>query len=244
MKILFSPSKTMKVKEITFDNYQSPIFSEKTKYIIEKLHSLNIEEIARIYKIKGKILEETFNNIKNFFNQEEYSSISLYEGVSFRQLNIKEYTDSNKKYTLENLLIFSALYGILYPNTLMRNYRLDMTINILNESMYKFWNNDINEYLEKNYSNEIFLNLASKEFSKIIDYKKFKVVDVEFRQIVDGKEKNISTEAKKARGKLLNYIILNEIEDIEKIKEFSEDDYIFSKEKSTENTLFFIKDKI
>ena len=48
-----------------------------------------------------------------------------------------------------------------------------MTINILDESMYKFWSRDINNYLDK-YSTEIFINLASKEFSKILDYKNLK----------------------------------------------------------------------
>ena len=62
-----------------------------------------------------------------------------------------------------------------------------------------------------------------KSFSKILDYKKFKVIDIEFRQKIDEKLKNISTEGKKARGMMLNYMTLNSIEDIEKIKKFSED---------------------
>lgn len=40
---------------------------------------------------------------------------------------------------------------------------------------------------------------------------------------------------------MLNYMTLNSIEDIEKIKKFSEDGYRFSPENSTENKLFFIK---
>ena len=140
----------------------------------------------------------------------------------------------------KNLFIFSALYGAISPNTKIKPYRLDMTINILDESMYKFWNKDINNYLEK-YSTEVFINLASKEFSKILDYKKFKVIDIEFRQNIDEKLKNISTEGKKARGMMLNYMTLNSIENIEKIKEFSEDGYKFSPENSTETKLFFIK---
>lgn len=241
MKILFSPSKKMKVKDIFFENTQDIIFKEKTKYLVEKLKSLKIEEIEKLYKVKGNILQETFNAFQNFSSQEEHEAIALYDGVTFRQLEIEKYSDEDKNYMLDNLIILSALYGILYPNTKMRNYRLDMTINILDESMYKYWSEDINKYLEEKYSDEIFLNLASKEFSKIVDYKKFKVIDVEFRQIVDDKMKNISTEAKKARGKLLNYIIVNKIENIEEIKNFSENGYSFSKENSTKDTLFFIK---
>lgn len=240
MKIIFSPSKTMKYKNIAFKSGSAPYFSNHTEILLKRLKNFSQEEIAKLFKLKGKLLEDTFNNIQNFETLSEYEALALYEGVTFRQLEIKRFTDKELTYLNKNLFILSALYGAISPNTKIKPYRLDMTINILDESMYKFWSNDINNYLEK-YSTEIFINLASKEFSKILDYKKFKVIDVEFRQNIDGNLKNISTEGKKARGMMLNYMTLNQIEDLEKIKEFSEDGYKFSPENSTESKLFFIK---
>lgn len=240
MKIIFSPSKTMKYKNIDFKNSKDIDFPNHTKTLIKKLKFFSKEEIGNLFKLKGKLLEETYDNIQNFETLSEYEALALYEGVTFRQLKIEKFTDKEIEYLNKNLFIFSALYGAISPNTKIKPYRLDMTINILDESMYKFWNKDINNYLEK-YSTEIFINLASKEFSKILDYKKFKVIDIEFRQNIDGKLKNISTEGKKARGMMLNYMTLNSIENIEKIKEFSEDGYKFSPENSTETKLFFIK---
>lgn len=240
MKIIFSPSKTMKYKNIDFKNSKNIEFTNHTKTLIEKLKTFTLEDIATIFKLKGKLLEETYDNIQNFETLSEYEALALYEGVTFRQLKIEKFTDKEIEYLNKNLFIFSALYGAISPNTKIKPYRLDMTINILDESMYKFWNKDINNYLEK-YSTEVFINLASKEFSKILDYKKYNVIDIEFRQNIDGKLKNISTEGKKARGMMLNYMTLNSIENIEKIKEFSEDGYKFSPENSTDNKLFFIK---
>lgn len=240
MKIIFSPSKTMKYKNIDLKNGSNPYFSKHTEKLLEKLKSFSQEEIAKLFKLKGKLLEETFSNIQNFESLAEYDALALYEGVTFRQLEIEKFTDKEFDYLNKNLFILSALYGAISPNTKIKPYRLDMTINILDESMYKFWSSDINNYFER-FSSELFINLASKEFSKILDYKKFKVVDIEFRQSVDGNLKNISTEGKKARGMMLNYMTLNQIEDLEKIKEFSEDGYKFSPENSTETKLFFIK---
>lgn len=240
MKIIFSPSKTMKYKNINFKVTKAIEFSNHTETLIKKLKTFSIEEIGSFFKLKGKLLEETYSNIQNFETLSECEALSLYEGVTFRQLEIEKFTDKEIEYLNKNLFIFSALYGVISPNTKIKPYRLDMTINILEESMYKFWSKDINNFLE-NYSTEIFVNLASKEFSKILDYKKFKVIDIEFRQKIDEKLKNISTEGKKARGMMLNYMTLNSIEDIEKIKKFSEDGYRFSPENSTENKLFFIK---
>ncbi|WP_300358248.1 YaaA family protein [Fusobacterium sp.] len=241
MKIVFSPSKTMKFKEINFSSSKEIRFLDKTDILVKRLKEFSIEEIGKLFKLKGELLEKTYENIRDFSSLESSEALSLYDGVTFRQLETDRYTENNIDYLNENLFIFSALYGVLSPNTKIKPYRLDMTISFLDESLYKFWQEDINNYLEK-YRDEVFINLASKEFSKLLDYKKFKVVDVEFRQNVNGTLKNISTEGKKARGMLLNYMTINNILDVEKIKEFSEEGYRYSEENSSEKKIFFIKD--
>lgn len=241
MKIVFSPSKTMKHKDVRFSTEEMINFSDKTNFLIEKLKKFSKDEIEKIFKIKGKLLEETYDNIQNFEYLESFDTLALYDGVTFRQLETHSYSNKNFDYLNENLFIFSALYGVLSPNTKIKPYRLDMSINFLEEeNLYKFWKEEVNSYLTK-FNEEIFINLASKEFSKILDYKKFNVIDIEFRQLVDGKLKNISTEAKKARGLLLNYLVINEVDDLEKIKEFKEAGYKFSEEDSSSNYFLFIK---
>lgn len=240
MKIIFAPSKSMKYRKIDFFDKKEINFPFKTEILIKKLKTFSIDEIGKIFKLKGELLESTFENIQNFEKINSCEALSLYDGVTFRQLEIKKYFEKELEYLNKNLFIFSALYGVLSPNTKIKPYRLDMTINFLDESLYKFWNDDINSYLEK-YSDEIFINLSSKEFSKILDYKKFKVIDIEFRQNVNGVLKNISTEGKKARGMFLNYMTLNKIEEVQKMKSFSENGYRYSESDSLENKLFFIK---
>lgn len=240
MKVIFSPSKGMKHKNLKFDTIKELIFPDKTDFLVNNLQKLSIEDIEKIFKVKGKLLEETYNNIKNYKNLERYKSINLYDGVTFRQLNLESYSVKEWEYLNENILIFSALYGVVFLNTLIKPYRLDMNINFLEENLYKYWKKDINEYLGR-FSDEIFINLASNEFSKILDYKKFNVIDIEFRQLVDGKLKNISTEGKKARGMFLDYMVRNKIFNAEKLKEFCEYGYSFSLENSTEKKMIFIK---
>lgn len=240
MKILFSPSKTMKLKNINFSKNRTINFPDKTHSLVNSLKKLSKSEIEKIFKIKGQLLEETYSNIQNFDSLDSYEALSLYDGVTFRQLNLNSYSAKDLNYLNENLLIFSALYGVLSPNIEIKPYRLDMTINFLEESLYKFWSDKINDFLDT-YVDEIFINLASKEFSKIIDKKKFKVINIEFRQKVDDKLKNISTEAKKARGMLLDFMTINNISDLESIKTFTKEGYQFSESDSNSDTLFFIR---
>ena len=242
MKILFSPSKGMKYKN-EFSNFKEEIpFKEKTEEILKKLKILDIQEIGKILKIKENLLIETSNNMHNYNDLKLSNAISLYDGVSFRQLNLDSYTESNLKYIKNNVFIFSAFYGIVNGLTNIKPYRLDMTNKILNENPYKFWKDSINNFLLNTLenSNDFYLNLASKEFSKIVN-DNIKVINVEFRQNIDNTLKNISTEAKKARGLLLNYLIKNNICNLDQIKDFKESGYKYSNTYSNESTLFFIK---
>lgn len=66
MKIIFSPSKEMRDNEILSLPSSPVFFKEKNFELLKKLQSFSKEEIAEIMKIKGKLLEETFENIKNF----------------------------------------------------------------------------------------------------------------------------------------------------------------------------------
>lgn len=243
MKLFFSPSKGMQYKTLKYFKYskiQNIPFKEKTDFLLSILKNFSKDEISTKLKIKDKILDEVFNIYSNFYSQEEKEAIALYDGVSYRQLELEKFSKENHNYVENNVFIFSALYGILNACVPIRPYRLDMTNKILDISPYDFWRKDIEDYLLQ-FKNETFINIASNEFSKILNRKIFKIIDIEFRQYDGDKIKNISTEAKKARGVLLNYLIKNEITCIEKIKAFSALDYKFSPELSSEQSIFFVK---
>lgn len=243
MKLFFSPSKGMQYKSFKYseDNVVTDIpFKEKTYFLISILKNFSEDEISSKLKIKGKILDEVFNIYSNFYNQEEREAISLYDGVSYKQLDIEIFSRESYRYMRDNVFIFSALYGVLNACTPIKPYRLDMTNKILEVSPYDFWREDIEKYLLQ-FKDETFINIASNEFSKILNRKVFNVIDIEFRQYDGDKIKNISTEAKKARGALLNYLIENKIECVEEIKNFNALGYEFSSDLSSDKSIFFIK---
>lgn len=238
MKIIFSPSKGMNYQNIKISNTNlSPIFFNKTNLLINNLQDMDLENLSKKLKIKGSLLEKTYENYQNFFELPEYPSILLYNGVSFKNLELDEYTCKEFDYMVEHLRIFSALYGILCPNTLIREYRLDMTSKIIDESSYNFWKKEINEYFSKD---ETIINLASNEFSKILDRKLHTILDIEFYQLKETGLTTSSTEAKKMRGKFLNYMIKNQVSQLELLKEFSQENYTFSVELSSAHKFIFI----
>ncbi|MGL6115075.1 YaaA family protein [Cetobacterium sp. SF1] len=239
MKIIFSPSKGMNYKNISISFSNDIIHFKKESDLLNNiLKNLSSEDLSKIMKIKDKLLTETINNISNYNNLKSHPALFLYDGVSFSNLSLEKYSTENIIYANKYCRILSAFYGVLTPMTLIKPYRLDMTMKIMETSLYNFWKENINNFFQEK---ELIINLASKEFSKIIDRKKFSVVDIDFFILENNNLKINSNEAKKMRGKMLDYFILNKIEDISKIKNFKDNNYIFSQELSSENKYIFIK---
>ncbi len=104
-------------------------------------------------------------------------------------------------------------------------------------SLYKFWSEYVNSFFSEN---ETIINLASSEYSKLIDKKRVDFINIDF---YENKElKQISANSKKARGEMLNLLIKNQIENIEVIKTLKLKEYSYNRELSSNNNLVFIKD--
>ena len=245
MKIIFSPSKEMreenifKNKEIEFTESK---FKDKTNILINTLKEKSISEIENIMKLKGELLNDTYKDIQDYENLKYIPAISLYYGVSFKELELEDYSEKSLKYLQNNLLILSAFYGISLPFDLIKKHRLDMTISIIDKGLYNFWKKGINEYISNILDNdEILLNLASSEFSKLIDNKKIPMINLDFKEEKDGTYKSISTYSKKARGQFLNYLIKNQVSNIENIKKMDLNGYSLNEELSDKKNFIFTR---
>ncbi len=244
MKIIFSPSKEMKVGELNSPFSFSPKFKNESVEIINILKNLDKNQIEKIMKIKGELLEETYSNIINYELNPEIKAINLYNGVAFKKLELESYNSKELEYLNNSLIILSAMYGALNPFDNIKKYRLDMTMKISENSLYSFWSEKVTVYINELLSQDsekILLNLASNEYSKIINKKtlNFKMVTVDFKEFKNGKYSSVSSFSKQGRGILLDYLIKNQITNIEDIKKFSKEGYSFNSELSNENTIIF-----
>lgn len=245
MKIIFSPSKEMREENI-FENkkieFTESKFKDKTNILIGILKEKSLSEIENIMKLKGKLLNKTYKDIQDYDKLKFIPAISMYYGVSFKELNLEDYSEKSLEYLKNNLLILSALYGILLAFDLVKKYRLDMTMSIIDKGLYNFWKKDINDYISNILSkDEVLLNLASGEFSKLIDNKKISMINIDFKEEKDGAYKSVSTYSKKARGQFLNYLIKNQIANLEDIKKIKLDGYSLNNALSDEKNFIFTR---
>ena len=216
MKIILSPAKTISK---TCERFSSGFdFSNKTKEILKNAPEVLVSK----------------DYCKAFY---------MYDGMCYKNIKREEFDEFDLDYLKEHLIIISALYGALKPFDLINPYRLDFLIKTKMGNLYNFWKDDIAKNILKD--TDFIVNLASDEFSKTV--KKYisekQILNFEFYEKVDEKLKKHSTISKKARGMMLNFMTKNKIENIEDIKKFNKDGYLFIEEMSLENKFVFVKNR-
>ena len=147
----------------------------------------------------------------------------------------------------DTVRIISGLYGLLKPLDLIQPYRLEMGTKMpvgASKNLYEFWRRKLTESINQELKDgEIFLNLASNEYTKAIDTKVLKtpMITANFKQLKDGNYKTIAIFSKRARGLMVRYIIDNNIDSINGIKGFNSDGYLFTESLSSSNELIFTR---
>lgn len=233
MKIIFSPSKEM--------NLENPIdkdwkLSEYNKTILNEYIKDGLKEKL---KINDSIFETVKSYISEFDNKVSYKAYEMYNGLSFRYLDVYSLDNIAKKYLDQNLLICSALYGPINADKLVKPYRLDFhsRLKVDDSTLKTFWKDKYDEHLSPK---DLVLNLASKEFAEIFNQSKYHWINFEFYEENNGNLKSHSTISKKGRGYILRQFAIKNIQSVEDIFNTKFENYDISKD-STKDNIIFIK---
>ena len=247
MKILLSPAK--KINENSNSNKgSSPVLLHRTSNIIKKMKSLSKEDIAKLMNLSPKLSLLNYDRFQNIENSIKNNAIFLFDGDVYTGLEINSFNNKELKKADETIRILSGLYGILKPMDLISPYRLEMGTKVSIENkkdLYHYWSNSVTQILKDSLlKKEIIVNLASNEYSKVVDFSNInnKVITPIFKDMKNGKYKIISFYAKKARGLMAKFIIKNNVVDYKGLTNFNLDGYKFNKELSTELNPVFTRE--
>ena len=246
MKIILSPAKKMITDTDSIAPDGLPEFIEKTTEIQSWLKSKSKEELKTIWKCNDKITEQNFNRLENMDLYHLLTPAVLsYEGIAFQYMAPSVFEDSQFEYVQNHLRILSAFYGVLKPLDGVTPYRLEMQAKVGigdAKNLYEYWGDML--YCSVIDNSRIIINLASKEYSKVIE--KYLTPEVEYVSCIfgiwqDGKVKVKATEAKMARGEMVRWCAEHNILHIEDTKKFDCLGYKYQKEQSTEKEFVFLK---
>ena len=237
MKIILSPSKTLNLNTPLPEAGKDLFNEKKSLHIMKILEGMNKEETGEAFKIKGKLLDETFDIYHNR-NKLRFDPIGCYDGVVYEKLCKRNYDHVRRDYLEDHLVIISAMFGIVEPGMGIWPYRLDFKTKPKGLNLYKYWEEEILEYFK---DEDVIINLASNEFSSILKPMSHKLININFLES-DGRV--LSFHAKKARGAMADMLVDLLAEDIEGIKEICVNDYQYNKDRSDDKNYYYIKKEV
>ena len=232
MKIVIAPSKTMKYQKVPFVGSE-PLFQEETQYLTNILKQYNDEQLCQLMKISYKQATQVYQ----YFHEEQtaHPALAFYQGTVFKQLELASYMN-HQDYLSEHLCILDAYYGVLKYNTLITPYRLDMTMKPDHINLYDYWYTPLYQHFEQV---DFIISLASKEFTSMLRHPHIYFIDFIIND--HGKMKRNAMIIKKARGQMLNQMILNEIKTLDELKTLNIDGFTYQPDYNQEGTLAFVK---
>ncbi|MDG2371489.1 MAG: peroxide stress protein YaaA [Flavobacteriaceae bacterium] len=253
MKIFISPAKSMDLTSKT------PVIEETQPHFINESNKLNsvlkkksVKSLSGLMHLSEKLSRLNWERNQNFktpfTTENSRPAIFTFNGDVY--FGLDAFSLPKKKFTLlqDNLRIISGLYGILRPFDLIQPYRLEMGTPLKvgsNNNLYEYWTKKItDQIINEVYPGEIIVDLASKEYSSVINFKSIKnrVISPVFKDFKNGKFKIISFYAKKARGVMSRFLIETAAKSMDDILKFSENGYSFSnKDSIEENFPVFIR---
>lgn len=251
MLMIISPAKTF-TREENFADYKALRFEEKTAHLIARLKAYSVEDLIKEMKMSEALAKVNHQRYANFYKEAVgKAAIDYYYGEAFKAIESKTLSEVARQFMNDHVGILSGLYGYVKPLDIIQAYRLEMAFKFSKakeDQLYTYWKDTLTQYvleqLAQTSGDKVLINLASEEYSKVLDLKmiqqKYPVLNIQFKVYKDGKYKTISMYAKHARGLMVRYICTHQIEEISQIKQFNLEGYQFNEALSTDSEWVFV----
>ena len=235
-----------------YGSFEHPVFEDRASEVVRTcLLSKKPEDFQKIMKISRDLAVKTAETYRLFDTDQAVRRPALfaYAGAVFQNLGADDLDQSIAYFAQDHLRILSALYGYLSPLDQIKPYRLDMKT-LLDppgaSSLTDYWRRTVTDALVgdlRKMGAPFVLNLASNEFSRVLDTKRIPVpfISVHFKEERAGSLKTIGTYAKMARGNMVRQILKGQISEREKLKQLDILGYGFSHEKSSSDNWYYIR---
>jgi len=219
MKYLIPPSEgksKIKSGKIKFKNTDF-IFSSHVEQIVTLLELIDEEDLTSIYGTSEEKSLAFHRQNEDIFNSQCAHAIERYTGIVYQNLDWESFSSSDKDFMDNHFYIFSGLFGMVTPRTLIPEYKLKM--NVL--SLHHHWKDVISNALK---DEDLIIDLLPQVHRKA--YKPGKnVKKIDFFVIKKGKKSSAGHFGKAVKGQLVKYIVQNQITTTDDFSGFSFDGF-------------------
>lgn len=250
MIAVVSPAKNLDFKsDVNFHGTQ-PRLMDAASELINAMKKKSVDEVKNLMHISDKLASlnvERYHSFDAEHTDDNARPAALaFNGDVYQGLQAQSFDDAKMNFAQKHLRILSGLYGVLRPLDLIQPYRLEMGTKLAFDdysTLYDYWESKIAATIDqdlKEQGDDVIVNLASNEYFKAVNqHTKARIIDVEFKDLKNGKYKIISFYAKKARGLMSKFIVDNQITNPDHLKSFDYEGYYFDEENAKEDFIAF-----
>ena len=256
MLMVVSPAKTLDYESpLPTQRHTLPGLLDHSAELIARARQLTPAQIGALMKISDKLAGLNVARFAEwqpgFTLDNARQAIFAFKGDVYTGLDAESLDEADLRYAQEHLRMLSGLYGVLRPLDLMMPYRLEMGTRLDNprgKDLYTFWGDIITATLNQalvDQGDDVLVNLASDEYFKSVRPKALqgRIVTPVFKDAKNGQYKIISFYAKKARGMMARWLLVNRISRVEDVSAFDVDGYYFVPQESNADTLVFKREE-
>jgi cytoplasmic iron level regulating protein YaaA (DUF328/UPF0246 family) len=254
MLTVISPAKSLDYESPAPTSKSSqPDFLDDAEVLVGTLRKMSKKKLGELMGISEALAELNHQRYADwsrpFTAKNAKQAVLAFSGDVYLGLEAATFRAKDFTFAQDHLRILSGLYGVLRPLDLMQAHRLEMGTRLKTRRgklLYEFWGEKITENLNEvlaNHKQAVLVNLASNEYFKSVKPRDLdgSVVTPVFREIKGGKSRTIATFAKRARGRMLSWMVRNRIDRPEDLPAFNADGYEFISDESTDDTLVFAR---
>ena len=230
----------------SIETLSTPMLIEQARILNGYIQKLSLAEIQKTMHVSEKLSFVTQQLLQAWTEAPgtQRAAIDSFLGDIYSGLQVGSLTNEERNYANKHMRILSGLYGILRPLDGIYPYRLELGYrfpNLPEKNLYAFWGDSIAQVLP---ANEIIIDLSAVEYGKTVT--KFvdpaRVISPRFLTVKSKTREPtfVVVHTKIARGAFAHWMITEQIETIEALRDFKEIGYTYNAAMSTPAVPVFV----
>ena len=254
MLAILSPAKTLDYQTpLTVKKSTQPDFNAESGELVSTLRKFAPGQIGSLMKISDSLAELNHRRYAEWQADANEgnarAAIFAFKGDVYQGLDAQSFGARDLNFAQKHLRVLSGLHGLLRPLDLIQPYRLEMGTRLTTRrgsNLYQFWGDKVTDNINKalaQQTSKVLVNLASNEYYKVVQPARImgQILNINFKELRDGKYRFVSFSAKKARGLMARYMIDNRIAQPNQLRQFDVENYAFNDALSSEDEWIFTR---
>ena len=252
MLTVLSPAKSLDFTPVPHPA-TAPRWQDEALRLSRTARNLTLRDLRALMDISDDLARLNRDRFRDFAAdpapERTKPAVFAFAGDTYIGLDAATLSDADIAHAQDRLRLLSGLYGLLRPLDAIQPYRLEMGSRLQTrrgDTLYAYWGDRIARALNQDAAaagTDTLLNCASVEYFAAADRPalKLRVITPVFLEDKGGRQSVVSFFAKRARGAMARFVILNRLTDPADLPAFTAGGYRFDPTQSAPDRPVFVR---